>query len=166
MVPVVPEGKAMVLYGRKMAPGVMVGYRVITEGGRSPIPIIEAYEMMDLGPQKVEIDLRDIVVTSDGVDGKAGVRLTATVRIPKKERYLNVAAENLLHVNFSDVRRWAKQFIEAHLRGYLRMTPFERATSDPLGTAAAIQSMVERDLTNIGVSVEGLTIHEMKPRDG
>lgn len=72
---------------------------VITKGGRSPIPIIETYEMMDIGPQNVELDHRDVKVIDGGVDRKASVRVSATVRITDDEHGLKVAAENLLHVN-------------------------------------------------------------------
>ena len=164
MSPRVPENKVMVIYGRKMAPGSGVGFIIITKGGRSPIPIIETYEMMDIGPQNVELDHRDVKVTDGGVDRKASVRVSATVRITDDMSGLKVAAEHLLHVNYRAIGRMAKNFIEARVRTDLRTTDFKEASSDLTRTALKVQSMVQQDLMNVGVMVENLTIHELRLR--
>lgn len=164
MVPTVPENKAMVIYGRRGKPGHGMGYTVITRGGRSAIPMIETYEMMDIGPQTVELDHRDVKVTDGGVDRKASVRVSATVRITDDEEGLLVAAEHLLHVNYRDVGRMARNFIEAWLRTVLRTTDIGEASHDLMRTALKVQQFVQHDLMNIGVQVEDLTIHELKLR--
>ena len=166
MSPRVPENKVMVIYGRKMTPGSRVGFIIITKGGRSPLPIIETYEMLDTGPQNVELDHRDVKVTDGGVDRKASVRVSATVRITDDEYGLKVAAEHLLHVNYRDIGRMAKNFIEARVRTALRTTDFKEASSDLTRTALKVQSMVRQEMKNVGIEVEDLTIHELRLRGG
>lgn len=165
MVPTVPEGKALVLYGRKMRPGSgSLGFIVMAKGGRSPMPIVETAELMDVGPQKVELDHNDVRVVQGGVDRRARARLSATVRVPDDEQMLALAAEHLLHVNFSDVQRWARTFIEAHLRGLLRDRDIDSVSADMAGFARDLQDLVNMDLMAIGVAVEDLTIPELKLR--
>lgn len=166
MVPIVPKNKAMVIYGRRSMSGHGMGYTVITRGGRSAIPVIETYEMMDIGPQTVELDHRDVKVTDGGVDRKASVRVSATVRITDDEAGLLVAAEHLLHLNYRDVGRMARNFIEARLRTVLRTTDIKEASYDLVGTALKVQMIVAQDMMAVGVIVEDLTIHELRLRGG
>ena len=165
MVPQVPENKAMVIYGRKSAPGMKMGYIVLTRGGRSPLPIVESVEMMDIGPQKIELDHRDVKVVDGGVDRIAQVMARAVIRVPEDPDVLKVAVEHLLHVSYRDVGRMAGNIFEAHMRGVLRTTPWEEA-KDPMTTAIRVREMMELDLLNIGVAVEELTIQELKLRGG
>jgi len=130
------------------------------------MPIIESYEMMDIGPQNIELDHRDVKVTAGGVDRKASVRVTVTIRISDDESSLNVAAEHLLHVSHGDLRGIARNFIEARLRSVLRTTDFGQANSDLIGTARSVQSIAAQDLMRIGITVENLTIHELNLRGG
>lgn len=166
MSPRVPENKAMVIYGRKMAPGRGVGFIIVTKDSKSAIPIIETYEMMDIGSQNVELDHRDVKVTDGGVDRKASVRVSATVRITDDKHGLMVAAEHLLHVNYRDIGRMARNFIEARVRTALRTTDFKEASADLTGTALKVQSMVRQEMMNVGIEVENLTIHELRLRGG
>jgi len=164
MSPRVPENKVMVIYGRKMAPGSRVGFVVITKGGRSPIPIIETYEMMDIGPQNVELDHRDIKVLAEGVDRKASMRATATVLVLDDEAGLHTAVQHLLHINHSDIGMMARRFIEARFRTTLRNMDIKEATSDLMKTANDIQARIQKDMFAIGVTVGNLTLHELKLR--
>jgi flotillin len=167
MVPTIPENKAMVIYGRTLRTGsTLAGYQVITKGGRSPLPIIENVEYMDIGPQNLELDHRDVKVIDGGVDKKASVRVTATVRISSDEDALMVAAEHLLHVSSGDVGRISRNFIEAYLRSVLRTMEIGQAKSDLIGTARKVQQMAAGVLMNIGVEVEKLTILELNLRGG
>jgi uncharacterized membrane protein YqiK len=163
MVPTVPENKAMVIYGRRTRTGGP-GYQVLAKGGRSPMPIIEKVEMMDIGPQKIELDHRDVKILDGVVDMKASLRATATVRVLDDEEGLKVAAKHLLHVSSSDVGRMARNFTEAHLRTTLRSMDIRDATLDLGRTALTVQGKIQRDMHNIGVTVENLTIHELKLR--
>ncbi len=164
MVPQVPENKAMVIYGRRTRMGEP-GYRVFTEGGRSPMPIIESAEMMDIGPQTIEMDLRDVKVVADGVDRMAHVEARAVVRISDHPEAIMVAAEHLLHVNQSDVGRMARNLFEAHLRGVLMSNPFEEA-KDKIRTGIMVKDLMGKDLMRIGVAVDELVVHQLKLRDG
>jgi uncharacterized membrane protein YqiK len=130
------------------------------------MPIYETSEMMDIGPQKVELDHRDVKMLSDGVDRKASIMATATVKFLMDEEGLQDAAEHLLHVNHSDVGRIAKNFIEARLRSTLRTMEIKVATSDLTKTALHVQERVSDDMLDIGVVVENLTIHKLNPRGG
>jgi flotillin len=163
----VPENKAQVVYGRafRSQRGV-IGYRVFTKMGKSTLPIVETSILMDIAPQKLELDHRDLKVMAGGQDRLASVRVTVTVGIPDEPDPLVVAAEHILRASHGDVARISRNFIEAHLRGVLRTLDFERATSDLVGTARQVQQMAAQDLMNIGLKVEDLTIHELSLRGG
>ena len=165
MVPQIPEGKALVVYGRATRTGSgHKGYRVFTKGAGGGPPIITKSELMDIGPQKIELNLWDVQVLSQGSDRKANLTLTANVRFPEDEEGLNVAVENLLHVGHSDVGRMAKNFTEARARAILRRMDIQDATRDLMATAQEIQARVQRDMNAIGVTVKDLTIRELKLR--
>lgn len=161
----VPPDSAFVIYGRTMRPGVKVGYMVIKEGGKFIFPIIEAYERLDLTPQKIELDFRDVKVVEGGVDKVARARAHAVVRISDHPEDLMTAAKHLLHVNYRDMGRMARNLFEAHLRGVLRTTPFEDA-KDPMRTAVMVKNLMGKDLISVGVAVDELVIHELKLRGG
>ena len=57
----VPPDKAMVVYGRKMQPGVKIGYQVISGGGKFILPVIEAYEFLLLDVRTLDVNVSDIV---------------------------------------------------------------------------------------------------------
>jgi len=161
----VPENKAMVIYGWQTRPGSEhKGYKIITKDGGSGPPIITLSEMMDIGPQNIELDQRDVKILSDGVDRKASMRATAIVRFLKDEVGLHAAVEHLLHVNHSDVGKMARTFTEAKIRLKLRKMEIQEATSDLMKTAQNIQEKVRMDLRSIGVTVDNLKIHELKLR--
>lgn len=165
MVPTVPDGKALVQYGRKTRPGGP-GFRVVTKGGASAMPIIDSIEFMDIGPQNIELDHRDVKMMSEGVDRKASLRATAIVSFLPDENGINLAVQHLLHVGHSDVGRMAERFTEAHARSYLRNMDINEATADLMKTAVDVQKKVQKDMNAIGVTVDNLTIHELKLRGG
>ncbi len=161
----VPPDSAFVIYGRAMRPGSKVGFKVITSGGKFILPIIEAYERMDLQPQKIELDLRDVKVVDGGIDRIARVGAHAVVRLSDQQEDLMTAAQHLLHVNYREVGRMARNVFEAHLRSVLRSNPFEEA-KDPIRTGIMVKNLVGKDLITIGVAVDELVIHELKLRGG
>ncbi|NIP36130.1 MAG: hypothetical protein GWN18_14370 [Thermoplasmata archaeon] len=127
------------------------------------MPIIENAEMMDIGPQKVEVDLRDAKVVAGGSDKMARVSAHAVVRISDHPNDIIVAVEHLLHVNHSDVGRMARNLLEAHIRSVLRSNPFEEA-KDKIRTGIMVKNLMGMDLIKLGVTVDELVINELKLR--
>jgi hypothetical protein len=119
---------------------------------------------MDIRPQKIELDHRDVKVMSNGIDRKAVLNVSATVKFLDDEEGLMVATEHLLHVGHSDVGRMAKMFTEARIRSFLRDKEIREATFDLMRTAIHIQAMIQKDLNAIGLTVENLKIDELKLR--
>ena len=161
----VPPDSAFVIYGRAMRPGTKVGFKVITSGGKFILPIIEAYERLDLQPQKIELDFRDVKVVDGGVDRIAKVSAHAVVRLSDEQEDLTMAAQHLLHVNYRDVGRMARNLFEAHLRSVLRSNPFEEA-KDRIRAGIMVKNLLGMDLIKLGVAVDELVIHEIKLRGG
>jgi uncharacterized membrane protein YqiK len=163
---VVPPDSALVVYGRVMDPRMRRGYVILTEGGKLILPIIECYERLDLTTQKIELDLRDVKVTHEGVDRLAQVRAIAEVGIGDFEDVLHVAAEHLLHVSQADIGRMAREAFEGWLRVHLRKVPFEQASEDPMAIASEMHMTLSKDLMNVGIAIKDIMILELKLRGG
>lgn len=158
----VPEGKAMVVYGRLMDSRSRIGYRIITGKGKFILPIIECFEYLDLEKQKIVLDHRDVKVKESGADGKAKVRATVTFGIGDRPDVLKVAAEHLLHVYPGDTKRMVTNTVEGRLRVVLRTMDLVSEPPDPIALGMKIKAAARGELLNIGVQLDSLVIEEIQ----
>ena len=77
----VPPDKAMVVYGRGMKPGVKIGYRVISGGGKFILPIVEAYEFLPLDVRTLDVVVSDIVTDVATSGAKINIKSVTQVKV-------------------------------------------------------------------------------------
>jgi uncharacterized membrane protein YqiK len=157
----VPEGMAMVVYGRQMRPGHARGYMILKKGGKFIIPIVESYEYLHTNPHDLRFDLSNVRTYANGEERKVHVKANAIVRIDTEDKMLNVAAEHLMHKMDGEIEAIARNTIEAEMRTLLRGVAFKELDADRDRTAKRLEKVCAQILMNVGLVVEHLTIHEM-----
>lgn len=160
--PKLPPGKAVVIYGRKTQSGYGVGYKVVTEGNWSSVPIIEAHAFLPIHERKLDISMDDVHTFRQGVRTKARVKVTATVQISAKSKAVMVAAENLLDKSDEEIDRIATNVIEGTIRGSFNDKGVDVVEQDLKGFQKGCIAMASVDLMSIGIEVIDLAIHEVR----
>lgn len=163
MVPQVPSGKAMVVYGRKTRMGGP-GYRVFTKGPAPVMPIIESFELLDISPKTIELDLKDVKTGLEGV--RANIRVSVTYKVGEQESALLVAAEHILGLPEEDVRAIVRNVMEGTIRTVVRMLDDPGLEGKPYLISDRARPVARTDLLNMGLDVENLTIEHLRTVEG
>jgi len=158
----VPPDKAMVVYGRKMHPGMKIGYQVISGGGKFILPIIESRAYMDMGAMGIELDMDDLETTHKGTPAKARCCVTAVVKVSSRKDALYVAAENLLDKSTDELIALSEIVLEGTTRAIFRHNEFEDLDKEYNYWATLIHKNAEGDLLNIGLEILCLHVHELE----
>jgi flotillin len=154
----VAPDRAMVVYGRKMHPGLKIGYQVITGGGKFLVPIIEDVKYMDLGLKDVILELDSL--RTDPTEGSSLVRLylTAIYRISADPSGIHVACEQLLDKTGEDIKRMVEVTIEGHARGIVATMTSKDIDLNRDEFEKKLRQFVSMDLLNAGIDVKAIAI--------
>jgi len=159
----VPPEKAMVVYGRKMAPGIKKGYMIVTKGTRLIMPIIESVEFLDLSPITIRSEFKDLRMGLEGYFLQ--VMMTSTVRIPNDGPELDVAAETLLHRTAEEVERFARNILEGTMVAVVRGLEDPGLEGKPYLVSDMVREAASLDLMNLGIEIEQLTVDDLRVRE-
>ncbi len=156
----VPPSRAMVVFGRKMQPGMKIGYMVISGGGKFILPIIESTDYLDLRAMGLDLRLDDLQTTFKGAPATASCRVTAVVKVSSEKSALYVAAENLLGKSREEMAHIAELVLEGAIRERFRRESFEDLDKDFDMWAGYFQQTVAGSLLNIGLEPRCVNMHD------
>ena len=162
----VPPDKAMVVYGRKMQPGVKIGYQVISGGGKFILPVIEAYEFLPLDVRTLDVNVNDIVTDVATSGAKINIMSVTQVKVSSEKSALYVAAEHLLHKSNAEINEIAMKTLEGHVRGVCATMTIEAINSDRELISSSIQTQATGDLLNMGIEIRSFVIKEIEDEHG
>jgi len=162
----VPPDKAMVVYGRKMKPGVKIGYQVISGGGKFIIPVIESFEFLPLDVRTLDVNVNDIVTDVVTSGAKMNIRSVTQVKVSSEKNALYVAAEHLLHKSNAEINEIAMKTLEGHVRGVCATMTIESINSDREAISSRIQTQASGDLLNMGIEIRSFVIKEIEDEHG
>lgn len=154
----VPPDKAMVVYGRQMHPGMKIGYRIITGGGKFLLPVIEDVRYMDLGLKEANLEIDNLRTDPSRGAKPVRIRLTALYGIGDDPSVLHVATEHLLGKTGEDVKRITETLIEGHVRGIAATVPAEEIDLNREEVEKRFVTMARQDLLNIGIDIKAFAI--------
>lgn len=156
----VPPGKAMVIYGRGMAPGSNIGYRVMTRGGRLIMPIIESYEYMDISPRTIVVDLRNVRTSVGGV--RVHIKGSLTYQIPKEDTMLSLAAEHLLSLEPTEVETITRNVIEGGIIGVVGGIDVKELETNPTLLSDSVRKRIDQALGTLGIQLDEIKFERVK----
>jgi len=162
----VPPDKAMVVYGRAMQPGVKIGYKVISGGGKFILPVVEAYEFLPLDVRTLDVNVNDIVTDVVTSGAKMNIRSVTQVKVSSEKSALYVAAEHLLHKSNAEINEIAMKTLEGHVRGVCATMTIEAINSDREAISSQIQTQASGDLLNMGIEIRSFVIKEIEDEHG
>jgi flotillin len=162
----VPPDKAMVVYGRKMKPGIKIGYQVISGGGKFIVPVIESYEFLPLDVRTLDVNVNDIVTDVVTSGAKMNIRSVTQVKVSSEKNALYVAAEHLLHKSNAEINEIAMKTLEGHVRGVCATMTIESINSDREAISSQIQTQASGDLLNMGIEIRSFVIKEIEDEHG
>ncbi len=162
----VAPDKAMVVYGRQMGPGIKIGYKMITGGGKFILPIIEETRFMDLGLKDMVLEVDDLRTDPKGEALSVRLKVVALYRVSGKPDALRMACEHLLEKTPEDIKRMTKVMIEGHLRGIVAtMTAQDLdVRQDEVERVFQVQAAI--DLLNVGIEVLTMRIIDVHVKGG
>jgi uncharacterized membrane protein YqiK len=161
----VPPNMAMVVYGRRTRDPGMVGYQVITGGGKFIVPIIESYDLMPIDVRTWTIKWSDVVYDKTGEKGRSTLKATFLYKISSDESALKVAAEHLLGKTSEEIDEVARGTIEGTVRSLFADSTFSDLDQKWESTATKIQAYISQELMNVGLEVRSVTIHNLDRKD-
>jgi flotillin len=154
----VPPDKAMVIYGRKMHPRAMIGYMILSGGGKFLLPIVEDVKYMDLGLKQVVLELDNLRTDPSKGAEKVRINLVALYKISGDRSALPVACEHLLDKTAEDIKRMTEVMIEGHFRGIAATMTAEQIDRNRTEVEDKLRLMAWHDLLNIGIDIKAFAI--------
>ncbi len=139
----IPEGKVMVLYGvvGKDKHGNALTHRVVSGKTRYVLPIIQAYQFLDLAPISGETEFGDY-------------RASFTVCIDGGDGY-DAAAERLLGLRPPEIAEKAAEIINVFLAAESESNGYEEKTDAQLTSSVRIRA---HELKRIGLKLTDISV--------
>ena len=161
----VSPNQAAVISGRKrkLADGVVVGYRQVRGGATLVIPFLEKVEYLDLNVITVPLTTTR-AYTLNGVP--ISVKAVANVKIKGDDESLRSAAERFLGMPQEEFHRLIFQTLEGHLRAILGTLTVEEINNDRQTFAQKLATEAAGDLEKMGIGMDALTIQEISDEEG
>jgi flotillin len=160
-----PSDKILVIYGKvgKNEDGKTRSARCIHGGAAFIVPIIQAYQYMDLTPISMYVDLRNAL-------SKQNIRVDVpsrfTVGISTEPLIMQNAAERLLGLKMSEVQELARDIIFGQLRLVVATMDIEEINSDRDKFLAAVSANVEMELKKIGLRLINVNVTDINDESG
>lgn len=155
-----PSNKVLVVFGKGVGGGAS---RTIHGGGTLIIPLIQDYAYLSLEPITVEIDLR-------GALSKKNIRVNVpasfTIGIGTSPQMMGSAAERLLGLDESTVRKQAEDIILGQLRLVIATLAIEEINQDREKFLNLINENVASELNKIGLEVINVNIRDITDESG
>lgn len=160
-----PSDKIMVIYGKvgKNTDGTTRSARCIHGGAAFVIPVIQAYEYLDLTPIPIQINLRNAL-------SKQNIRMDVpssfTVGISTESTIMQNAAERLLGLSLQNVRDLASDIITGQLRLVVATMTIEEINSNRDKFLEEVTKNVEEELKKVGLRLINVNVTDITDESG
>jgi flotillin len=136
----------------------IVGYRLVQGGRGVRWPLIERVDRMDLTNMIIDIRV-------SGAYSKGGIPLNvegvANLKVASTEPTIGNAIERFLGKPRAELMKVARETLEGNLRGVLATLTPEEVNQDRIKFAEELLIEADKDLKNIGLDLDNLTIQNV-----
>jgi flotillin len=160
-----PSDKVLVIYGKVGTDknGQQRSAKCVHGGAAFIVPIIQAYQYMDLTPISINVDLRNAL-------SKQNIRVDVpsrfTVGISTEPAVMQNAAERLLGLKMSEIQELAKDIILGQLRLVIATMEIEEINADRDKFLLSVSNNVEIELKKIGLRLINVNVTDINDESG
>ena len=154
-----PSDKILVIYGRTGNGAA----RCIHGGAAFIVPVLQSYQYLDLTPISIDVDLK-------GALSKQNIRVDVpsqfTVGISNEEGAMQNAAERLLGLDQSTIRKLAYNIIVGQMRLVIATMDIEEINVDRDKFLANVSTNVGAELKKIGLQLINVNVTDIQDESG
>lgn len=160
-----PSDKIMVIYGKvgQNKDGTAKSAKCIHGGAAFIIPVVQAYEYLDLTPISIQVDLKNAL-------SRQNIRIDVpsrfTVGISTEDTVMQNAAERLLGLKLNEIQELAKDIIFGQLRLIIATMDIEEINTDRDKFLLAVSRNVETELKKIGLRLINVNVTDISDESG
>lgn len=160
-----PSDKIMVIYGKvgSNKDGTNRSAKCIHGGAAFVMPVLQAYEYLDLTPISMSVDLKSAL-------SRQNIRIDVpsrfTVGISTEPGVMQNAAERLLGLRQNEIQELAKDIIFGQLRLVVATMNIEEINTDRDKFLDAISHNVETELKKIGLRLINVNVTDINDESG
>jgi len=160
-----PSDKIMVIYGKvgKNKDGSNKSAICIHGGAKFIVPVVQAYEFLDLTPMSISVDLKNAL-------SRQNIRIDVpsrfTVGISTENGVMQNAAERLLGLKLAEIQELAKDIIFGQLRLIIATMEIEEINTDRDKFLEAVSRNVEVELKKIGLRLINVNVTDISDESG
>lgn len=160
-----PSDKIMVIYGKvgSNKDGSQKSAKCIHGGAAFVMPVIQAYEYLDLTPLSISVDLKNAL-------SRQNIRIDVpsrfTVGISTEPAVMQNAAERMLGLKLDEIQELAKDIIFGQLRLVIATMDIEEINTDRDKFLEAVSSNVETELKKIGLRLINVNVTDINDESG
>ena len=160
-----PSDKIMVIYGNvgTNKDGTSRSAKCIHGGAAFIVPVVQAYEYLDLTPLSISVDLTNAL-------SRQNIRIDVpsrfTVGISTEPGVMQNAAERLLGLKLVEIQELAKDIIFGQLRLVIATMDIEEINTDRDKFLDAVSGNVETELKKIGLRLINVNVTDINDESG
>ncbi|MDL2206487.1 flotillin family protein [Eubacteriales bacterium OttesenSCG-928-N13] len=160
-----PSDKILVIYGNvgQNKDGTARSARCIHGGAAFIMPVVQAYQYLDLTPLSISVDLKNAL-------SRQNIRIDVpsrfTVGISTEQGVMQNAAERLLGLKLTEVQELAKDIIFGQLRLIIATMDIEEINTDRDKFLEAVSRNVETELRKIGLRLINVNVTDISDESG
>ena len=160
-----PSDKIMVIYGKvgKNKDGSSKSAVCIHGGAKFIVPVVQAYEFLDLTPLSITVDLKSALSRQNI---RINVPSSFTVGISTEPGVMQNAAERLLGLKLPEIQELAKDIIFGQLRLIIATMDIEEINTDRDKFLEAVSRNVEVELKKIGLRLINVNVTDISDESG
>lgn len=160
-----PSDKIMVIYGQvgQNKDGSTRSAKCIHGGAAFIMPVVQAYEFLDLTPISISVDLKNAL-------SRQNIRIDVpsrfTVGISTEPGIMQNAAERLLGLKLSEIQELSRDIIFGQLRLIIATMDIEEINTDRDKFLEAVSRNVESELKKIGLRLINVNVTDISDESG
>ena len=160
-----PSDKVMVIYGNvgSNKDGTSRSAKCIHGGAAFIVPVVQAYEYLDLTPMSISVDLKSALSRQNI---RVDVPSSFTVGISTEPGIMQNAAERLLGLRMNEIQELAKDIIFGQLRLVIATMDIEEINTDRDKFLDAVSGNVETELKKIGLRLINVNVTDINDESG
>ena len=160
-----PSDKIMVIYGNvgTNKDGTSRSAKCIHGGAAFIVPVVQAYEYLDLTPLSISVDLKSALSRQNI---RVDVPSSFTVGISTEPGVMQNAAERLLGLKMVEIQELAKDIIFGQLRLVIATMDIEEINTDRDKFLDAVSGNVETELKKIGLRLINVNVTDINDESG
>ncbi len=160
-----PSDKIMVIYGNvgNNKDGTSRSAKCIHGGAAFIMPVVQAYEFLDLTPMSISVDLKSALSRQNI---RVDVPSSFTVGISTESGVMQNAAERLLGLKMTEIQELAKDIIFGQLRLVIATMDIEEINTDRDKFLDAVSGNVETELKKIGLRLINVNVTDINDESG